>query len=223
MHDETAMRSSNGDGDFIPQVQACIDAKLPGIAMRVNRVAGNIFERKPGKAIGTDATIQQSGDARIVQARQDLPLLLEPGNQIRRRQPRPQAFDRGELLETTYGTFGVQHACHAAVGNGAACPPGAETLARSGIVGNLRPQSIIEDAGQRIGIGFGKLQHRTQVCDKLRLHALDTFHEARPFKSLETERPPQHRIQLGELADCKEFVHGASSSPTQARARLSSS
>ena len=150
MHDELAMRGRHRRGDFVPQREARVDIEPRAIAVGVDELAVDVFQRQPRYAVAPYAAIEQARYARVLQSREDLPFLLEARHQVRCGEARPQALDRRRLLVAAVRALGMQHARHAAVCERGACAPRSEALAARVVVGESRPQFAVEQAGQRV-------------------------------------------------------------------------
>ncbi len=77
-----------------------------------DRHAFDVFHRQIRRAVGTDAAVDEPRDVRMLEPREDLPLLAKAQQQARRRIR--ELLDRDALLELAVAAFGQPDLAHAA-------------------------------------------------------------------------------------------------------------
>ena len=77
MDDQVLVRVMHGGADCAEELQAIGDGYVPVVAVIVQRLALDVFEDEVGNAVLGRSAVEQPGDVRVIQARQDLPLVTE--------------------------------------------------------------------------------------------------------------------------------------------------
>ena len=114
MHDQSAMGVGHRPAQAREQGQSRLQIDRYLCAPVAQAHAFHVFHREPGTAPVVDATIQQAGDIRVLQAGQELPLTTELRRHGRAVHAKPDQFQRDLLVEATVDTLGKPDAAHAA-------------------------------------------------------------------------------------------------------------
>ena len=94
VHDQVGVRMADRFADLAEQVQARGDVELAAAAVVGERLAFHVLQRQVGLAVAIDTCVQQAGDERMGEARQDFTLAVEALAQARVGQAGAQQFQR---------------------------------------------------------------------------------------------------------------------------------
>ena len=114
MHDQPLMRELHRAADFLEQAQARIERQRALVAVRVDRLALDVFHDEIRLAARRRAAVEQARDVRMLQRREDLPLAREVREHLGVGHAADQ-LDRGALLEMSVGALGEIDRAHAAL------------------------------------------------------------------------------------------------------------
>ncbi len=138
MNHEVAMGVLHGVAYRLEELQAGAGRETPLVAVLRDRLAGDVFHDEEGHAALGRAAVQETRDVRMLEARQDLALGAEAGEQMVVRGSRPQQLDRDLLLVLVVGAGREVDGAH----------PALAQLALEAV--RSRPLS-----GQGLDLGFG--------------------------------------------------------------------
>ncbi len=107
-----------------------------------DRHALDQLEREVGPAVVRDATVQQPGDAGVIEPGQDLALAEEAAHELARVEVAAHQLERDLLLELAVGALGAPDLAHAAPPEELAQRIRTDTVAGSGTAGARRPSGV---------------------------------------------------------------------------------
>ena len=115
MNDEIAVRVLNRCAHAAEQLQATLDRQVSLLAISVDRYAIDVLHCEPRQTIFSDSAVEESGDVRVVERGENLPLVHEAANEaLVPRAPRRQKFDSYLSLVLIVGALGEVYGSHAA-------------------------------------------------------------------------------------------------------------
>ena len=123
MHHQVAMRVAHGIDHLQEQHDALAQAELPLVAPAVDGLAIHQLHDEPGVAFAADAAVQQGGDVRVAQPRQDLPFAQEALARRLRIGTGTDQLQRGVLRVRPVVAVHAVHRAHAAVAENAGDAP----------------------------------------------------------------------------------------------------
>src|SRR5439155_18067707 len=100
--------------DLAKQRDAFAQGQAAAVAEARDRLAFDIFEREPGLPVLRDAGVEQPGDVRVTQARENVALAVEAHRERLAAGPRIRQFHRHLALERTVVALSQPHLGHAA-------------------------------------------------------------------------------------------------------------
>ena len=145
--DEVAVGVGDGLGDGAKQPQPLAEAEAALVAILRDGLAVDELHREVGLAFGRDATVEESGDVRVLEAGEDLALLQEAAEDLVAAHARPDQLERDPLLELPVGALGEVDRAHPAL------PERADDAVRPhrlpGFEGGLRrgPLDVLDEGG----------------------------------------------------------------------------
>jgi len=156
VHDKILVRVLHRATDLQKQLQARAQAEVPLTRVLRDRNAVDIIHHQVRRTVGGNAAVDQTSDIRMLQPRQNLPLLAKALHQARSRIR--QLLDRDALFELTVVALGQPDLAHAAAADLAKRAPLAELGQRIDAYGrsvhggsNQRGRSLHEFPSARIG------------------------------------------------------------------------
>ena len=129
MDDQVLVRVGDRLTDLEEEPQAFLERGGAGAAPVDHGLPLDVLHHRIWLAGGGDASVEEAGDARVLQASEDLTLDLEPLEQGDR--VLPEELDGGALLELTVGALGLVHFAHAAAADEPQHAPRTEPRARA--------------------------------------------------------------------------------------------
>src|SRR6185369_5025943 len=99
MHDEARMRMLNAGTDGEEEIDALIDGEVPLSTVFGNRLAFDVFEYEIWVACFCSAAIQQSGNIRMREEREQLAFISQTAEQFVRIESTANDFDCDLLLK----------------------------------------------------------------------------------------------------------------------------
>ncbi len=159
------MRGVNGPADLGEEVQASLEAEALLLAVVDDGPAVDALHHQVRVTILIDAAVEEAGDARIVEAGEDLALGEQPVAQARARVHAEDELDRGLGLVLPVGPpRAVDHA-HATLAEDLHQLPGAEPLTETGL-GIPAGGGLVDEVGRQLsrrpgqealrGLGIGQ-------------------------------------------------------------------
>ena len=115
VHHQVGVGMADRAADLQEQAQAFVQRQLQAPAVFGDRLALDVGQHQVGLAVLAEAGIQQPGDVRMLQPRQDLALAVEALAQARVGVARVQQLQRHLPPVQPVGTLGQPHLAHAAL------------------------------------------------------------------------------------------------------------
>jgi len=126
------------------ELEAAGEVESASLAPGVDRRAVDVLEHQKGEAAGGAAGVEQAGDPRVVEGREQPALLLEPGHEGPRVERSPHQLDRHRALEGAVGPARAVDHAHAAAPGDPLDLPGAEPRSGREVAVRLRAR-LAED------------------------------------------------------------------------------
>ena len=171
VHDQSSVRVGHRASHLLEQAQALGYAQAVVVAIAVDGLAGNVFERKVRPATRVDAGVVEAGDVRVLQQGADIALALHTFCQTRA-PGQPRQLQRHLALQRAVFALGQPHSTHASTADFADQSIGADLVARGReLFAACRFVAELGQRGQEVaatGAGLTRLfgqhlaQHRRQ-------------------------------------------------------------
>ena len=193
MHDEVGVRVADGVADLREQRQARRHVEVLRAGIGGDRIAADVVEREVGLAVLADAGIEQAGDVRMAEAREDLPFAGEARAQAGIAESGAQQFQRDAAFVQAVGAHGQPDLAHAAFAQRHDEPVRADLLT------GLRREHGAVDDGLREEIRALVLQRHqlAQFGGERRIAALDLAQAFAARIAVEFQQFVQQRRQRG--------------------------
>ena len=114
MDNQMLMRVLNGRAHSAQQRHAVGECHVPLIAVDVDRLSVDVFDDGVGKAFVGGPAVEQPGNVRMIEARDDLAFLIESAVQPGVARLRPENLDGDRRREDVVRAFGEVNDSHAA-------------------------------------------------------------------------------------------------------------
>src|SRR5215475_1460093 len=98
MNNQILMRVMRRRTGGAKELQPLSDRKLAPVAVNVNRLSFDVFEREPGQAVFGRAAVEQTGNVGMVEAGENLSFMAEAANDQISIHSAPDQFDGHKLL-----------------------------------------------------------------------------------------------------------------------------
>ena len=129
MDDQTPVGVLHRVADGPEQTQALHDGRTPRVAVLDQGMSLDVLQDEERASVVRGPAVDQTGDARVLQARQDLPLAQETRQDLVGVEAPLEHLERGPLLELSVGALRQVHHTHPAAADLAQQPPRADAAA----------------------------------------------------------------------------------------------
>ena len=111
--DEPAIRVLHGIAHPAEQPHPRVDREAPGVAVGRDRLAFHELHREVRPAVGVEATIEETGDGRVIELGENLPFATEADGGVVAVEAASHELERDDLNEFAIGALGAIHDAHA--------------------------------------------------------------------------------------------------------------
>ena len=148
VHDQAAVRVTHCVAHLEEELQPGVHREAPRVAVLVDRHALDVLHHQIGQALGGGAAVEQAGDVRVLEPRQDLALRAELPHALGI-EPAAHHFDGDLLQELVVVALGEIHRAHAALAEHLHELVGAQTLERRARTGGGLGHGVTHDRHER--------------------------------------------------------------------------
>ena len=113
VNDEVLVGVLHGVADEGEEIEPRVDVECTRVAVARDRLAGHVLHREERPAVRRHAAVEQAGDVRMMQPREDLPFPQEPLANLIAGVSAADQLERDLLLELAVRPVGQEHMAHA--------------------------------------------------------------------------------------------------------------